>query len=260
MKGIRGLILAIGLGIGGALLNYAYLDNKASEVKTEPYIGLGKDIERGDVLTKQHIVKVDVPKINAVRLKDFAFPYDSLAAVEGMPVHRSIPKGSLLLRDDLKAPPPELSFGQGLDSAGDERAMGIPVDARTFVFAHVQPGDMVSFVASSHRLGRPTPAKPPAEKPDAAADGSKPDPSKPPAEPNPTEIIGPFKILSIGNRLGSVDVMRANKIPQTQENVIIISVKVVDGQLEPKAQKLWSMLQATNFQQVGFLLHPRTTK
>ena len=38
----------------------------------------------------------------------------------------------------------------------------------------------------------------------------------------PIETIGPFKILALGNRLGSPEVMRAAKMPQLQENVLAI--------------------------------------
>jgi hypothetical protein len=41
--------------------------------------------------------------------------------------------------------------------------------------------------------------------------------------------------------------------------VLTISVTMIDDgkELEQKAQKLWDLLKATNFQQVGVLLHPR---
>ena len=71
------------------------------------------------------------------------------------------------------------------------------------------------------------------------------------------EIIGPFRVLSLGNRLGSSEVMQANHIPQVQENVMTISVQVVGDELEPKAKKLWEALRRTNFRGVGVLLHPR---
>ena len=130
---------------------------------------------------------------------------------------------------------------------------------------------MVSFVFPKYR--GPTRAAPPPKKAadDNASkpneDGTKmteipikpaspPVSSAPPAE-GPTEIIGPFKILALGNRLGKTEVMKAAKIPQVQENVIMVSVKVVDNELEPKAQKLWGLLQVTGSQQMGILLHPR---
>ena len=178
------------------------------------------------------------------------FPDADLQTVLGVPVWRTLNPGSLLLREDLKTPPQELNFGQ--TPGVDERATWIPVDTRTFVPSLVVPGDQVSFLVSKTQTALPTPAA------DAHPEG-QPGESRP-AAANPTgatEIIGPFKVLSLGNRLGTADVMKAAKIPQVQENVMTISVKIEEGQLEPKAQKLENLLRATNFRQVGILLHPR---
>ena len=69
--------------------------------------------------------------------------------------------------------------------------------------------------------------------------------------------MGPFKVLSIGNRLGSADVFKAAGMPQQQENVLSISVRADGNQLEAKAKKLWDLLQAGGFRQAGVVLHPR---
>ena len=51
--------------------------------------------------------------------------------------------------------------------------------------------------------------------------------------------------------------MRTSKIPMMQENVITIRInKSVVGEQE-LADKLWNRLQATNFRQVGIILHPK---
>lgn len=132
--------------------------------------------------------------------------------------------------------------------------MWVPVDARTFVASLVVPGDMVSFIVPKYAGTAPTPA--PAE---PGPDG-KPLPKPVPTASGPsTEIIGPFKILSIGNRLGSTEVLRTAKMPQLQENVMTVSVKVINGELEPRAQRLYLTL-STSGQQVGVLLHPRQAK
>src|SRR5262249_53100947 len=123
--------------------------------------------------------------------------------------------------------------------------------------ALVNPGDMVSFLVS---VGGPPPA-PPAE----GGDGSEPTPApsvvRPPiAGSQHIETIGPFRVLSIGNRLGSADVLKASGSSQFQENVMMIAVKMQGDQLEPRAVKLLTMLQAGGARQAGVLLHPRTNK
>ena len=248
MKGVQGLILAIGLGVAGALFNWAYLYNRSRDVEKINFIGIarGVTINRGEVLREDQLVPVGIPERWVGNLKDFALLYDTRQTVTGSPVWRTIGGETLLLAEDLKTPPQELKLGE------DEKAMWIPVDTRAFVPSLVMPGDTVSFIASRSQMVAPTPAKPP-EQPGGEGAGNEPAS----APTGPMEIIGPFRVLSLGNRLGSPEVMRAAKIPQVQENVMTIAVKVVGGQLEPKAQKLWSILQATNFRQVGILLHER---
>lgn len=267
MKGIQGLILAVGLGIAGAMFNWAYLANKAQEVEKIEFIAIapGTVVNRGDRLTEEQLVPLGIPKASEGNLRDFAFLYSTRQTVIGAPVWRALSGGTILLREDLKTPPQELNFGQGLKGEGEERAMAVHVEANRFVPSLFMPGDQVSFVFPRYLATSPTPAIiNTAEKPEASKP-VEPKPASPksasPAEPgggSMTEIIGPFRILSLGNRLGSPDVMRAAKIPQVQENVLMVAVKVVDNELEPKAEKLWRMMQTHNAQQMGVMLHPRT--
>ena len=71
------------------------------------------------------------------------------------------------------------------------------------------------------------------------------------------DVIGPFKILSMGNRTGTVEQMKGTKTVQVQENVMEIGVVMDHGQLEPRAQKLLAVLQATKFKGLVVLIHPR---
>lgn len=258
MKGIQGLIVAAGLGVAGAVLNFFYLSSKARDIEMVSFIGVKPDviIGRGERLVPDNLVEVEIPKNRVGNLKDFAFLWGEEGAVENRTTWRTLTDGTLLLRSDIKTPPPELELGK------DETAMWIPVDSRAFVPSLVMPGDMVSFRVPALHPGaamQPTPAAP------AAAAGAlqpKPDESDAAATvlpSGPTETIGPFRVLSVGNRLGSADVMRAAKIPQMQENVLTIRVsKSVAGETE-RADKLWNRLQAVNFRQIGIVLHAKGT-
>jgi len=160
--------------------------------------------------------------------------------------------GEVILRQKLKTPPPAMDLVRD-----DERGLPIPVDTRTFVPSLVNPGDMVSFVVG----GIPAPVV--ADDPDGA-DGGGPTPApsvlRKGAAGNRVETIGPFRVLSVGNRLGSADVLKASGSSQMQENVMTIAVKMQGDQLEPKAAKLLTMLQSGGFRQAGVMLHPRTNK
>ncbi len=285
MKGIQGLIIAIGLGIAGALFNFAYLYSKSRDVEKVAFIGIDPKVTvaRGDRLTKEHLVPVEIPRNNVGNLEEVAVRYSALQTVIGQNVWRTLAGGSLVLRDDLKTPPPELNFGRGPEASQVERAMFVPIDMRKMVPSLVVPGDQVTFVTPSFAAETPTLAD---EDPGRGESGAGTGPAKTelgktdrePLKPvparttqsrnsrrlaaEPGELIGPFKVLSLGNRLGSAEVMKASKIPQTQESVMTILVKVdkdKEGKekLAGESAKLVQVLDAVNWKPIVYLLHPR---
>jgi hypothetical protein len=258
MKGIQGLILAIGLGFVGAVFNWAYLVNRMSEKENVYFMGIKPNVtlNPGDAIKADHIVPVGLPKDMVGNLRKFAVLYDrnispDLQSVVGQKVWRVIQGSRLLMEDDLKTPPPELRLEP------DEEAMFVPIDTRSIIPSLIVPGDRVKFLVSRGMPGRPTPAAPLVP---PAVGEPIPDPANATenpivaAPPGPIQEIGPFKVLSIGNRLGSVEVMKSARIPQLQENVLMISIKSNDRQ---KALELQSRLDATNYKQVGVRLVPR---
>ncbi|GAB4131173.1 hypothetical protein [Thermopirellula anaerolimosa] len=259
MKGFNGLILGLGIGIAAALFNWAYITRATGSVETVAFFGIAADrnVEAGQILAAEDLVPVPLPAATARRLKGFAFVYpDDRATVVGMRTTRPVPGGSILLVDDLRPPPPKLVFGGQPAGNEEEIAMFIPIDTRTIVTSLLEPGDTVSFIISA-----PTPAE-------SAASGDAEAPNGPQSLLPPQtgaqtvpagspRIVGKFKILAIGNRLSNLDIHRAYQLPQSQENVLTISVRLVGGRLEPKAEQLWKMLEATNFRQVGVILHAR---
>jgi hypothetical protein len=254
MRGIQGLILALGLGIAGAMFNWAYLAKKSSEVTKVNFIGISRDavVNAGEKLSEDHLVEIGIPADNVGNLKDFAYLYSVRQSVISMPVRRTLPGGSLLLKDDLTTPRAEMKFDTDLPEGQEERGLMIPVDTKTFIPSLVEPGEIVDFYVIRGGMGLPTLAG-------AAAKDGQPQP-QPPSQPGPVEIIGSFKVLSLGNRLGSPDVMKAAGVMPTQENVMTISVKLIKGELEPKAQKLCEAFRRTDFRQLGILLRPKRTE
>lgn len=252
MNSKRGLVLvlSIGLGVVAAFLNWLYLAEKGKALDTESFIAIadGVRVQRGDAFSDSQLVAVPIPRNRIGSLAHTAISYNDRQSVIGMPATRNFEEGELLFRSDLKSPPPELEL-----QSEDERAMWIPVDTRTFIPSLVVPGDQVTFIVSS------TPGPTLARVVEDSGDDS-PAPAPRPVGGGNVETIGPFRILSLGNRLGTAEVMRAAGIPQTQENVMTISVRQIGGQLDPKAQKLWTLLRDTDFRQVGVLLHPRKSK
>jgi hypothetical protein len=231
MKGIQGLIVAIGLGVAGALFNWAYLASRSSQEEMVSFVGIpeGQTVGRGEVLRDEHLVAVEIPERWVGNLRTFAFQYKDKATVIGRPVSRTLTGACLLLSDDLKTPPEEFRLEEG------EQIMWIPVESRAFVPSLISPGDEVMFLVP--RLTPASASKPGGEGPEAVQPVS-----------GTTNEIGPFRVRSLGNRLGSAQVWAAAKLPQGPENVIGIGVKPDE---KKKAMALWDILQATNYRQVG---------
>ena len=249
MKGIY-FVSAIVLGLLGAVCNYVYLASKVPDVETVGFVGIQTDAEvaRGERLTAEHLMKVSIPRQNVGSLQDVAVPYSAVQSVLGSRVWRPLPGGTLLLSQDLTTPPQELKL------AKNEAIIWIPIDTRATVPSLIVPGDQVSFLIATSRLGMPTPAPAP------ETGGLEPIPESSAAS-GPIETVGPFTILSLGNRLGTPDVLKAARVPVVQENVVGIRVEFDDkGDLMPDAQHLVELLNATGNYPAGVLLHGRGEK
>jgi Flp pilus assembly protein CpaB len=257
MNGTKVLVIAAALGVAGAALNWYYLHTKSQQLEKIEFLCIapGETVRSGERFTDDKLAPLAIPKNNVTDskgkvLREDAILYSDRAAVIGMTAVRNFEQNEIILRQDLKAPPPTLAL-----TKPNERAIFIPVDTRTFVAPLVVPGDTVTFVVGGGAF-QPTPAAP-AENGEAAPDENLPAAGPPPS----AELIGPFRVLSLGNRLGSAEVLKASGVPQMQENVMAVAVEVdAKGELQQNAAKLWKMLQATGFRQVGVLLHPRVEK
>ena len=73
-----------------------------------------------------------------------------------------------------------------------------------------------------------------------------------------SETIGPFRIISLGGRLGSIQVSRASGVSSGQENVIGIAVTKVGDRYEPNAERLLQRVNSAGFRKAGVLLHPKS--
>jgi Flp pilus assembly protein CpaB len=247
MKGIHGLILALGLGIAGALFNWAYLNRKTSEVEQVAFVGIKPNvtINAGEKLIDDHVVPVPVPEKWVGSLKDYAYLWSVRGSVVSMPVYRNVQGPTILWKLDMKPPPPALQFNEVLREGEEERAIFVPVDTRDFVPSLVNPGDYVDFLISRGGYGEPTPAG-----------GGDPPTAGEKAPSGNVEIVGPFKILSLGNRVGNDTAWEGTGKKPTQENVWTISVKLENGVLEKKAQTLLDLLEMTKFRQVRIMIRP----
>lgn len=254
MKGIQGLILALGLGVAGAMFNWAYLHQEAANLEIVQFVGINPDVtvNPGDKLTLEHLKPVGIPAGSVANLRDYAFLWVDHSTVLSRPVHRTLTGGSLLMRDDLKTPLSQLVYGENVPEGVEECVMWVPVDPKSVATSLLVPGDEVYFVLS--RVGVPTPAPAPGGSEEEAAERPPEDAPRPAGD---QEMVGPFKILALGSRTSSAEVWSAWGRQSANENLLAIPVRLNKGQLEPKARKLWGLLQATNFRNVGILLRQR---
>jgi hypothetical protein len=247
------LIVAAALGLAGAAMNLVYLRQKAGNFEKVEFIGIAKGINilPGDRFTEDKLVPVPVPNAALGELPLHAVLWQDRQTVIGMPAVKAYTQGGLLLREDLKTPPAAWTLAE------DERLMFFSVDTRTFVPTLVNPGDLVSFFVTD----APTPAAP--QNPEGTAEENENAPAPPPPVARSrgrSDLIGPFRVMSIGNRRGSIDVHKAAGMTQLQENVISVAVKYQGDQLDAKAARLSNLMQSGGLRQAGVVLHPRTGK
>ena len=259
MKGVQGLIIAAILGVFGGALNWVYLQQKTQSFKTRQFVGIkpGATLIPGDLIKEEHLEMVPVPAGREGDLAQFAYLWETRKTVAGIRATRKYTGGELVFRTDYTPPPPDLKLAE------NQRLIWITVDSRTFVPDLVDPGDEITFLVPTAAAPTPAPLRPavdPALNPDPAAGGAEnPAPldrlDRLPTEG--TELIGPFVVGSLGNRLGSIDVMKANRLAQSNERQVGIMVTVKGTKLDENAMKLLDRLRKVNYTNIGVALHKK---
>src|SRR5690242_3334731 len=107
MKGVPGLLIAVGLGIVGAFCNLAYLANKARELDMVDFIAIGENVKInvGDKFNEGHFMKVSIPKNAVGNLETVAVHWRDLNTVIGEPATKSYSPNELLLQKQIRTPP-----------------------------------------------------------------------------------------------------------------------------------------------------------
>lgn len=236
MKGALGLTVAAALGIVGAVCNWLYLQRLAQEQETVQFIAVkqGVQLNIGDPFRESELEPVPIPKARVGNLIERAPQWSSLSAVVGFPANRVFSGGEIVLDSDLEAPAVR-DLSDTLQE--DEIAYWVPITAGAVVADQINPGDMVSFQTAA--VSGPTPAGTP---PRSSSGGP--------------QIIGPFRVLALGNRRERPNVEQASRTRgPSGANTITIVVKLVDGQFEPTAAELVKAIQMQGNQGLGVLLH-----
>lgn len=236
MKGLFGIWIALLLGVAGAFCNWFYLAQESKNFDAIEFIAVADEpINAGDKFTRNSFRRLAIKAMHAGHLEKTAVKWTALDSVVGLTATRSLLPNQILLAQDLvQTPPPDLKQHLG----ADEQAMFIPLDTRAVVPSLLKAGDFVSFIVPGPPR-TPTPAEATAEAP----------------APPRYRVIGPYRILAMGNRFGAADRQRAAGGGTIQENMMSVAVTVKDGRLDKKGEDLEEVRSSTNFQNVQVLLH-----
>lgn len=243
MRGLAGIIVAIGLGILGAILNFFYLAQQASKMEKVSFVAIDSSaqLNLGDKFKEAHFSKVDIPRNNLGNLEQVGVLWSDRSTVIDMQATKAYRGGELLLQQDLRTPP-EKAISQLLGA--NELARSVPVDPRSFVPELLAPGDLVSFVVP--------------QLPGNTRTGSS---NQPGSTSTSTQVLGPFQVLSLGARLGDSDVRRANNLPRTQEHLLSVRIRrQEDGRLEAQAELLFQYLSSTSNSPLQLVVHPASLR
>lgn len=240
MKGVQGLLLSLGLGLAGAVCNWFYLERLAGKEARFSFIAIKSDVQIniGDILRRDQLVRIDIPRSAVGNLDQVAPRWSDLEWIEGMPSTRNYRGGELVLQQDIRTPAVK-DLNEKIGKS--EVALWIPVDTRTFNSSRVNPDDEVSFVLPRVASATPTPL------------GEN---DSPPPTVN-SEIVGPFRILEIGNRTGRPEVQRASGARQSIDNSITVVAKLENGHLDAKTERITEYMRSTKSQGLQVILHPK---
>jgi Flp pilus assembly protein CpaB len=225
MKGSMGLAIAAGLGIVGAICNWLYLDRLAGEQQNKLLVAVKNNVQLniGDTFTNSDLEPVPIPESRAGNLIERAVGWEVHDTVVGERATRVYSGGEIVLEEDLVTP----ATRDLADTLPDNQvARTVPIDPRSTVPELINPGDMVSFEVS--RFAGPTPAG-----------NSQPANST-------LELIGPFQVLTIGERREPTPIAESVRGGSRGANTITIIVNLVNGQYEAKAVHLLEAIRGSD--------------
>jgi hypothetical protein len=221
MKGLQGLAIAAAMGVVGAVCNWFYIAQRARDLEKVDFIFIKADsrVNAGDKFKLTQFKKVSIPKKHLGNLERVAVLWRDRQTVVGIIAHRSFTGDELLLRKDLARPPQKkLSELFGIN----EESLPVTVDVSTFIAANYNPNDYVYFYEPPGLRGGSDPANVPDE--DLRA--------------------GPFRILAVGDRLGSRDVAKAAGLRESRGNILTVTLKKdKDGKPSEQSVKLRSLIK-----------------
>ncbi len=209
------MLLPVGFGIAAAVINFVVL--KQLNQQTE-FVSVGGKVPlaQGTPFAPANLTPLPVSG-NVAKLNKAWIRWEDRDTIFGRPAGRTLHRGELVLRQDAQ-PVKELKPGP------DEDAMVISLGS-----VEVEPkllliGEEIGFLI---RQARPEPV--------VELPADKPSPVKiaPPKKPDPLDVdikyLGPFRLLSVGDRL-SRNVGESKKDNRGDGRTVTIAIKKIRGE------------------------------
>src|SRR5215471_714896 len=107
MKGVPGLLIAVGLGIVGAFCNWMYLADKGRNLEMVEFIGINDNVKinAGDKFNAEQFTPIPIPKNAVGDLYKTAYLWKDMGTVIGVAATKSYSRSEILLRQDLRTAP-----------------------------------------------------------------------------------------------------------------------------------------------------------
>ena len=222
----------------GAVAGYLYMATLWRAIQPVEFVAVKADLKAGERFTVDNLGSI---RINGEpgRLKDTAVLSRDRAILYNRPTNRELKAGDLVLLRDTAA------AAQRTDGRRRRGRLPVSLSGLNVVPQLLAAGDQVEFLVTTGQStegggGSPAPRSPVGTL--AAVNGSIAQPDRRP----PIERIGPFRILSVGQRLSTRSARPGAEASRGQgdEGVITVALKQLGGgkEFDPPAARLVEVL------------------
>jgi Flp pilus assembly protein CpaB len=213
------LLLPAGLGLAAFVMNFVMAGNSRGPAAVQ-LAAAATEIKAGEKITEEMLEAVSAPGGSAVGKSAVPYAERGVLAV-GQVARRKIPKGELVLFDDVRVEATEL---QDAALSPGEAAVQVPLDNIKCPSGLVQLNAQVGFLVVDRA---------PANLELAAK-----------FKPQPPKILGPYRVVSVGGKANTL----SNSAPENGNPPVAIGVAVKpgpDGKLEGKDAEFLQLLSHT---------------
>jgi hypothetical protein len=219
------LVAPLTLGVVAAIINWIVVEGRTSAT---PYVRIRQEVRAGETIERGALGRVDLPG-DPGDLRATLIPYGDADVVIGTRAQRDLFPGDLLLWQDATRP------DAAIPAEADERILPIDLGGVAVETSLLYPGSQLDFwIAPPPSFATATAG--------AAATGDEME-LQVAVDPEKADyrLIGPFRILSVGNRFvqGPTGDDRRQSGSRGNERVISVAVKVQpDGRYDASSQQL----------------------